>query len=119
MGFVTARSRARVYRFVLALVSDPYEAERLTRALLAEGASGDRRRAIGLCRSHSAADVAPLEAAPRPSAFDADGWALSLAAQRRTFEALARAPMPPTLLPAWQRKFRGTTASPRVDVPSS
>ena len=119
MGFVTARSRARVYRFVLALVEDPRDAERLTLALLAQGASDDLRSAVWLCRRHCGADGSPFDGEPRAGLFDAADWARSLAAQRRAFEALARTPVPPSLLPAWQRKFHVSAASPPVDVPSS
>ena len=119
MGFVTARSRARVYRFVLALVEDPRDAERLTLALLAQGASDDLRSAVWLCRRHCGADGARLGAGSHAGLFEAADWARSLAAQRRAFEALARTPVPPSLHTAWQRKFRARAASPPVDVPSS
>ena len=119
MGFVTARSRARVYRFVLALVEDPHVAERLTHALLALGASDDLRSAIRLCRKHCGADGTFFDGESHAGPFDAADWARSLAAQRRAFAALARTPAPRSLLPAWQRKFHATAASPPVDVPSS
>jgi hypothetical protein len=119
MGFVTARSRARVYRFVLALVEDPRVAERLTLALLAQGVSDDLRSAIWLCRRHCGADGTPFDPEPHGSLLGAAESARSRAAQRRAFDALARTPVPPSLLPAWQRKFHASAASPPVDVPSS